>query len=170
MQIPLDRVGLLQDGVYLCRVTEVEDRTSQKGNAYVNLTCEVLDDHKRETGNTIWHTLTMTPKAKFMVSKFLDAVGAPKEGNLNSRSLKGKLFWAEIGKDTYQGKSKNVIKTPLTAEEAQRDENLFSNTFASFDEPDPEPEGFDPNDISSWEEEETLGSVPEEMDETDVKF
>lgn len=174
MNIPLDRVGLLPDGIYLCRVTETEDRTSQAGNPYVNLTCEVLDDMGRPTEAILWHTLTMTPKARFMVSKFLDAIGAPKTegGSLNSRSLKGKRFWAEIGKDTYQGKSKNVIKNPLTPEEAKKDEDTINNVFSTTYEPDPEPTGeFDPNDVGTWEEDEDgPGSLPDEMSEDDVKF
>lgn len=170
MQIPLDRVGLLADGIYLLRVTDTEDRTSAAGNAYVNLTCDVLDENGKGTGNTIWHTLTMTPKARFMVSKFMDAIGAPKEGTLNSRSLKGKKFWAQVGRDTYQGKSKNVVNSPLTWEEAKKDEDSISNVFSTSFEAD-EPEGFDDNDIANWsEDDDSLASLPEEMAEEDTKF
>lgn len=169
MQIPLERVGLLPDGIYRIRVTETEDRTSQAGNAYVNLTCEVLDDMGKSTDVVIWHTLTMTPKARFMVGKFMDAIGAPTTGTMNSRSLKGKQFWAQVGKDTYQGKSKNVIVTPLTAEEAKKDADTINNVFSTSFEAEPEENGFDPNDVSNWEEEEGPGSLPEEMEE-DTKF
>jgi len=167
MQISLDRVGLLEDGIYKVRVTETEDRTSAAGNPYVNLTCDVLNDMDKSTGTTVWHTLTMTPKSKFMVSKFMDAIGAPPTGSINSRSLKGKTFWAQIGKDTYQGKTKNVITECLTPEQAKRDEDTINNVFNTASFEDDGPAGSQEDDISAWETEEddSLASLPDEMQE-----
>ena len=174
MQIPLDRVGLLDDGIYKIRITETEDRTSAAGNAYVNLTCDVLDGMGKPNGTTVWHTLTMTPKAKVMVSQFLNAVGAPLTGSLNSRSLKGKTFWAKVGKDTYQGKTKNIIVSALTPEEAKQEPDTINNVWnlGGSDE-DPISNGFNrEDDLSSWDEEDdSTANLPDEMlEESDTKF
>jgi hypothetical protein len=169
MKIDLERSTLLADGIYKVRIMETEDRTSAAGNPYVNLTCDVLDEAGKSTGNTIWHTLTMTPKAKFMVGRFLDAVGAPLTGSLNSRSLKNKTLWAKIGKDTYQGKSKNVIIEPLTPEQAGKDAETINNVFNLGDDADTS-NGFE-DDIAGWETEDDdgLANVPDEMSE-DSRF
>jgi hypothetical protein len=170
MQIPLDRVGLLPDGVYMVRVTETEDRTSAAGNAYVNLTCTVLDEMGKDTGTTIWHTLTMTPKSRYMVSAFMDAVGAPATGSISSRALKGKYFWAQIGKDTYQGKSKNVIVTCLTPEQAKKDPDTIHNVFNLSLVDEAPSKGFEDDDIAAWEEDDdSTATLPDEMME-DTKF
>jgi hypothetical protein len=170
MNIPLERVGLLEDGIYMARVTETEDRTSAAGNPYVNLTCQILDDMGRDSGTIIWHTLTMTTKSRVMVGQFLDAVGAPSSGSLNSRSLKGKYFWAKIGKDTYQGKTKNIIVQCLTAGQAKKDVDTINNVFNLSTEDDEPSNGFDGGDLSSWEEEDdSTATIPDEMTE-DTKF
>jgi hypothetical protein len=168
MRIPLDRVGLLTDGIYRIRITESEDRTSSAGNPYVNLTCDVLDENGRSMDTTIWNSLSMSPKAKFMVSKFLDAIGAPMEGNLSSRSLKGKSFWASVGRETYQGKTKNVILDYLTPEQARKDPSSIQNVFSLDGAVDDNSNGFDAEDsIESWDDDESLASLPEEMSETE---
>lgn len=168
MNIDLERSTLVPDGIYKLRITETEDRTSAAGNPYVNLTCEILDSAGKPTGNILWHTLTMTPKAKFMVGRFLDAVGAPLTGTISSRSLKNKTLWAKVGKDTYQGKSKNVIDEPLTPEQAGKDADTIHNVFTLGNEPE-ETAGFD-GGLESWEEEDdSPASIPEEMSE-DTRF
>lgn len=171
MNIPLDRVGILEDGIYKVRVTETEDRTSAAGNAYVNLTCTIYDDMGQDTGVTVWHTLTMTKKSMPMVGQFLDAVGAPKTGSLNSRSLKGKYFWAKIGKDTYQGRTKNVISTCLTPEQAKKEEDSINNVFNLSVEEEPSSNGYDEEDgPESWDDDDSTATLPEEMEEGDTKF
>jgi len=168
MNIPLERVGLLDDGIYKIRVTETEDRTSTNGNPYVNLTCSVLDERGQETGVQIWHTLTMTKKSMPMVGQFLDAVGAPTTGSISSRALKGKTFWAQVGKDTYQGRTKNVIKSPLTPEQAKKDADSIHNVFnMSADEETPS-NGFHDDDVESWDndDEDSTATLPEEMEDT----
>ena len=170
MNIPLDRVGLLEDGIYKLRVKETEDRTSAAGNPYVNLTCEVLDNNGRPTETTLWNTLTMTPKAKFMVSKFLDAIQAPAEGSISSRSLRGKTFWAKVGRQTYEGKTKNVIDDYLTPEQAKKDPDTIQNVFnASFADDEPSNgKGFNDNGPESWDEEDDnspVQNLPDEMTE-----
>jgi hypothetical protein len=170
MNIPLERVGLLADGVYKVRVTETEDRTSAAGNAYVNLTCQVLDDMGKDSGVVVWHTLTMTPKSRSMVSQFLDAIQAPTTGKIDSRFFKGKTFWAQIGRDTYQGKTKNVITTCLTAEQAKKDEDSIHNVFNLGMDEEPASNGFsDDDDPASWDDDSTA-NLPEEMSEEDAKF
>lgn len=170
MNIPLDRVGLLPDGVYKIRITETEDRTSAAGNPYVNLTCTVLDEMGKDTGTTIWHTLTMTPKSRYMVSAFMDAIKAPATGSISSRALKGKTFWAQVGKDTYQGKSKNVISACLTTEQAKKDEDSINNVFnLSMGDDEPRSNGFQDDDLSSWEDDDdSTATLPEEMTEDTV--
>lgn len=172
MNIPLDRVGVLEDGIYKVRITETEDRTSAAGNAYVNLTCAVYDDMGRDTGVVVWHTLTMTKKSMPMVGQFLDAVGAPKTGSLNSRSLKGKFLWAKIGKDTYQGRTKNVIAMCLTPEQAKKDEDTINNVFSLSVEDDEPNNGFHDDDgPESWDDDDdSTATLPEEMEDGDTKF
>lgn len=167
MQIPLDRVDLLEDGIYKIRVTETEDRTSAAGNPYVNLSCSVLNDMGKDSGIIVWHTLTMTPKSRIMVGQFLDAVGAPKSGSLNSRLLKGKSFWGQIGKETYKGKTRNIIVSCLTPEQANKDEDTIRNVF-DLNNVEDNSEGFN-DDLASWEEDDSTASLPEEMME-DTKF
>lgn len=169
MQIPLERVGVLDDGIYMIRITETEDRTSAAGNAYVNLTCTVLDDMGKDSGVVIWHTLTMTPKSRPMVSAFLDAIGAPLTGNISSRAFKGKKFWANVGKDTYQGKTKNVIKACLTPEQAKRDEDTINNVFSLSMDDEPSGNGFVDDDPASWDDDDSTATLPDEMTE-DTKF
>jgi hypothetical protein len=167
MNIPLERVGVLNDGIYKIRVTETEDRTSAAGNAYVNLTCTVLDDMGKDSGITIWHTLTMTPKSRFMVSQFLDAIGAPPTGSMNSRSFKGKTFWAQVGKDTYQGKTKNTISACLTPEQAKKEPDSIHNVFnLSGMEEEPSNNGFEDGDLESWDDDDSTATLPDEMDDT----
>jgi hypothetical protein len=175
MNIPLERVGVLSDGVYKIRITETEDRTSAAGNAYVNLTCTVLDDMGKDSGVTIWHTLTMTPKSRFMIGQFLDAIGAPATGSINSRSFKGKTFWAQVGKDTYQGKTKNIISACLTPEQAKKEPDTIHNVFNLNGMEDESPSnGYDDSDLTSWDEDDddSTATLPEEMDEEaeDTKF
>jgi len=172
MQIPLDRVGLLDNGIYKIRITDTEDRTSAAGNAYVNLTCSVLDEMGKDTGTVVWHTLTMTPKSRVMISQFMDAVDAPPSGSINSRSLKGKSFWAQIGKDTYQGKTKNIISACLTPEQAKKGEETINNSFnlSGMEEESSPNNGFSDDGFASWEEDDdSNANLPDEMTE-DTKF
>jgi hypothetical protein len=113
----------------------------------------------------------MTPKAKFMVGKFLDAIGAPPTGTVNSRIFKGKVFWAKLGKDSYQGKTKNVVVDYLTPEQAGKDPETINNVFNLELGDEPENKGFNEDDIESWDDDDDspVVAVPDELTE-DSRF
>jgi hypothetical protein len=178
--IPLQRTGLVPDGKYKLLVTEVEKKPGKSGFDYIALTLVILDDDGRPMDSNIYDNLSLSPKSKFMVSNFLDAIQAPTEGEIHYKAFKGKKLYATIGKEAYQGKLKNVVTTFHTPEEMGFPEERLNESYEYVPTEDEDEESSGPKPFE-WSDDVTeevdsssiVDEMPEEMEEgtdEDVKF
>lgn len=123
-----DEPGLKPGAKYPCEVIEAEERTSKKGNAYINLKIRVFED---ENSFTMYDVLM--PKMPMKLKAFCRACGLMEH-------YKAKNVAAEdcLG------------KTPLVELSKERDDNGYLKPFSyhensAYEEPinDKKPEGSD---------------------------
>lgn len=172
MEIPLERTGgraLLKEGVYRLRIEGVEERMGPSGSPYLSLTLSVIGSNGRPTESKIWDNLSFAPKARFKVDQILDALEAPEEGTVTPRYFLGKLLYATLGTDSYQGTLKNVVKQYLPPGKAV--EMLEKQAEEDGLEYTPPPD----SPLVSFEDEEDdeesiVSNAPDELEEEDIPF
>lgn len=150
MRVPLKRDAarsVLPDGVYEVVVEDVEDKEGKdSGIPYMNLRLSVRRNG-RPVGGSVWDIVSMSDNAAFRLAQFLDAVGAPEDGDVASQWFKGKKAFAKLITDTYNDEPRNKVKTYLTREQAeeilerQTDDDLGMITPLDDDEPAPSRRG-----------------------------
>lgn len=122
IRVPLKRDAsrsVLPDGVYEVVVEEVEDKEGKEsGIPYMNLRLSVRKN-ERPVGGSIWDIISMSENAAFRLANFLDAVGAPEDGDVSSQWFKGKKAFAKLITDTYNDEPRNKVKSYLTREQAE---------------------------------------------------
>jgi hypothetical protein len=128
--------GIRPDGIYKFRIGEVEVKEGQKGQ-YISMRLTFADD---PNSTTLYHNLSLTDKARFMVDKFLDAIGAPKTGKMSVAKLKGNTLYALITNETYNNRVRNVIAEFVT------EDNINPNDVQSATSADTNPNDDDDDD------------------------
>lgn len=152
-RIPTKRdanAGILDDGVYLLRVEDAEEKTSpNSGNDYLQLRFSVLKNGEPQ-GRSLWDILSFQENARFKFDQIFDALDAPEDEEVTIPWFKGKRVYALLATDQYNGNLKNVVKTYLTKAKAeellvkQREARLEAGEAVTDDidfgnEPEPEP-------------------------------
>lgn len=99
MNLNLDRSSRVKPGVYKVRIEEVDDtQAGPSGFLNIKLTYQIISSSGKPTGRQLFDNLSMSPKARFNMDNFLDAINAPEEGNVSPRSFKGKSLWVQVDK------------------------------------------------------------------------
>jgi hypothetical protein len=148
IRVPLNRElsrSVLPDGIYQVVIEDVEDKVGKdSGIPYMNLTLSVRRNG-RPVGGSIWDIVSMSDAAAFKLAQFLDAVGAPEDGEVSSQWFKGKKLWARLYTDVYDGDPRNKVKKFLTEEQAQKVLDTMGEEaevdFQTDDEPAPAKRG-----------------------------
>lgn len=121
MRVPLKRDAarsVLPDGVYQVVIEDVEDKVGRdSGIDYMNLRLSIRKNG-RPVGGSVWDIVSMSDNAAFKLAQFLDAVGAPEDGEVNSQWFKGKRAYAKLITDVYEGQPRNKVKNYLTEDQA----------------------------------------------------
>lgn len=122
IRVPLNRETarpVLPDGIYQVVIEDVEDKVGREsGVPYMNLRLSVRKNG-RPVGGSIWDIVSMSENAAFKLAEFLDAVGAPEEGDVSSQWFKGKRAYAKIHTEIYDNEPRNKVKKYLTTEAAE---------------------------------------------------
>jgi hypothetical protein len=82
---------------------------------YLRMRYECIEEGPEE-GFEATDNLSLSPKAKFKMDAFLDAVGLPRTGKVMASSFDGKELIVTIGMDEYQGTVRPKVEAylPLT--------------------------------------------------------
>lgn len=115
-QLDLERISVVKPGIYKIRIDEVDDSSNgPSGFLNIKMNCSILSSSGKPTGRTTWTNLSMSPKARFKIDKFLDAINAPEEGKVSPKSFKGKTLWVRIEKGkNNRGETVSQITDYLT--------------------------------------------------------
>ena len=111
------RLSHLEEGDYQVRIKDWKFETSKAGNEMINLQLEEV-----ETKNYIWDYLVFTPKAQWKIKQFIPAICKELEKSVYMdesfmNAIVGEHLWANLGTDTYDGKTKNTITGYLEGKE-----------------------------------------------------
>lgn len=104
MGINLDRsTGLVTEGMHLFKIITAEDGASKESGQPMWVIGMECQDGEEDKGKkfTLW--LSMVPAARFKVDNFLDAIGAPKHGEMEAGQCVGKLLKIYITHGEYNG-------------------------------------------------------------------
>lgn len=124
----------IPDGIHVARLVDAEEREGQSsGMPYIALTLEIEADADWD-GQRVWANLSLSPKARFKVDEFLDAVQAPDEGEATIEKFLGLKMKIQVENKTYTtreggtGEKAEVLKflplafkEPLTSVAAKPD-------------------------------------------------
>lgn len=90
----------LPEGVHAFVITDVQEKVGGSGFPYIALTLECTENAEWQ-GKKVWTNISLSPQARFKVDEFLDAVGAPENGNATAMDFVGKSFKARIVMESY---------------------------------------------------------------------
>lgn len=123
--IPLERTANepVAEGVHLFEIISFTEGEGDKG-PYWKFMCECLTEG--ENSKTVPMFVSLSPAARWRAELFLDAVAAPKKGEVSADKFVGKKFRAQITHELYDGKPQSRIgemwqvgqKPPTPAAEA----------------------------------------------------
>jgi|TARA_R110002051_G_scaffold295739_1_gene361614 hypothetical protein len=123
----------LEEGEYELRLKDYEFRTSKAGNEIINLMFE-----EAKTKRYIWDNLVFTPKAQWKIKQFLPSIGqevgkSAKMDESYMNNIVGEHLWAEVGTDTYEGKTKNTIERYVVGKERSSRKVIDDEDVPSWD-------------------------------------
>lgn len=173
MNIPLERTSLLASGTYKFRIIKVEVVTeTPSGFPRISLTLDVMTEEGRPLDRQMFDSISLSPKARFRVDDFLNAIGAGKEGSLDSKQLRGKTFKGIVGKQTYKGRESNIVDGYIAFDPEDGDPPSFDSTSNDDEEYDYDanqpPKGFNP--LEDEDDEESESKIPEDSTDEDIPF
>jgi hypothetical protein len=99
----------LPEGTYQFQVSEAEAAESQAGNSMINLRLNVVND-PQYTGRTVFDRLVLTAGSARRLKAFADAAGMDFRMGVDPDELVGKIVWAEVQHEEYQGELNARIK------------------------------------------------------------
>lgn len=112
IMIDLDRnTGLVTVGTHAFKITKINlsDQPGSSGFHYFFVNCECADPSGDDRGKQALLTLSLSPKAAFVMHEFLDAMNAPKKGNMTAdqfaKAYEGKFFRATVTHSERGGKT-----------------------------------------------------------------
>ena len=123
----------LDEGEYELRIKDYEFRTSKAGNEIINIMYEEV-----KTKKYIWDNLVFTPKAQWKIKQFLPAIGqevgkSVKMDENYMNNIVGEHLWAQVGTDTYEGKTKNTVEKYLVGKERSPRKGIEDEDVPSWD-------------------------------------
>lgn len=142
---------ILPDGIYRLLVEKTEEKTGQSGVPYMNVRLKPILNGK-VSNQAVWDVISTNPTARFKVDQFLDATQAPEDGEVDIRWFEGKMVFATLMSDMYNGNIRNKVGRYLSQEEAMEqlealgddseynlDEDEDNDSLTSTWESEPEP-------------------------------
>jgi hypothetical protein len=166
-RIPLERSGLLPDGTYKMMIKKAEMKQG-KEHQYIALELIAFGSNGKPTDDVIYDNVSLAPKSRWVLRSLLDAIDAPKDGTMDVRELRGKVFYATLGNETYQGRIKNTVAAFITPEMAGVSYSELSNSGDYFPDEDETPspkKGFEwsDEDVTDDEESSVVDQMPDEL-------
>jgi hypothetical protein len=107
--------GALPEGVHSFRIVEVEEREGPSEWPYLNVTMEVEEGSDYD-GQRVWATVSLSPKARWKLEEFLDAVQAPEEGELYGDDFVGVRVRTTIIHEQWEGQTRARVERFLPME------------------------------------------------------
>jgi|WetSurMetagenome_2_1015567.scaffolds.fasta_scaffold134854_3 hypothetical protein len=98
----------LPEGVYQFQINEAEEAESQAGNPMVNLRLAVVND-PQYNGRTVFDRLVLTAASARRLKAFGDAAGLDFRMGVDPAEMVGKIVWAEVKHEEYQGETNAKI-------------------------------------------------------------
>lgn len=114
--------GLVSMGVHTFRVARISlsHEPGDSGYHFFFVNCECTDSGE-DRGKEALLILSLSPKARFKLDEFLDAIEAPKDGEISAerftKEFTGKYFRADIVHDDSRGKPQANMSNLLPASE-----------------------------------------------------
>ena len=166
-RIPLERSGLLPDGKYKMMIKKAEMKQG-KEHQYIALELIAFGPNGKPTDDIIYDNVSMAPKSRWVLRSLLDAIDAPKDGTMDVKELRGKVFYANLGNETYQGRIKNTVTAFITPEMAgvsNEDLAADSQYFPDEEERSPLQRSFEWSDEDATDDEESslVDQMPDEL-------
>ncbi len=100
MSTPMKYRRGISDGIHTFRLTEFSEQMGGSGHPYWRYNMVCVDKEDKDQSVTLF--VSLSPAARFKQEEFLDAVGAPDEGQGYGEAFEGKLVRAEISHDKYK--------------------------------------------------------------------
>lgn len=135
--ISFKREGLLDDGIYRLRIDDIEQKTSQAGNPYLNVKYAVIV-RGQPRGGALWDVISLTPQSRFVVEAFLDSLGAPNtDDEVSPQWFKGKFLWARLKTGMWKDKFRNEVDSYVVGPDAEQEVVANEHEDVDFGKPPP---------------------------------
>jgi hypothetical protein len=102
-----EKQGVIDEGDYILKVDDVEQKESDAGNSYLAIT--FLVDEGEFQGKKVYHNCSLQPQALFNLRGVLEALGFEVPTgvmDLDPADMIGETCGAAIAHETYEGKTK----------------------------------------------------------------
>jgi hypothetical protein len=114
-QIPLERDSILSAGVHSFVIKEVKEAVGKEsGSPYLKIQYICIDAGP-EAKKSVYGNLSLTPQSRWIVDQFLDAVGFPSTGTIDTASFVGKKLRARVVHTEFNGKTKAELSIFIPA-------------------------------------------------------
>ena len=133
--------GIPDEGDYVLEVNDVEQKTSEAGNAYLGFTFAIADGQFK--GKKVYHNCSLQPQALFNLRGVLEALGyevpqGPRD--LDIADLIGDTCGGSISHEKYEGKLKARIVEFFKVEDMGQEEEPAPTKVVKKTAPEPEEE------------------------------
>jgi len=99
----------LPEGIYQFQVNDAEETESQAGNPMVVLRLAVVND-PQYNGRTVFDRLVIMASMARRLKSFATAAGLDVSHGVDTDAMRGKIVWAEVEHEEYQGEMNAKIK------------------------------------------------------------
>jgi len=124
--------GTISEGCHLMKILELEERDGPTGYPYINVTLQVtersVDNDKR-----LWTVLSLSPKARFKIEEFLDAMEVKPGGEVDLMGFAGRNIYGIVQHEMYNGKLQSRIDRFVTPADGKE----MMSAMGVSDGPDP---------------------------------
>jgi hypothetical protein len=97
-------------GRYPARIDKVEDQTSEKGNAYWQVTFTLTEEPA--IGRKVWGNFMLQPQSLWKLRQLMKAIGMPTQGvgNLVADEFIGQEVGVIVINETYEGEPRSRVQ------------------------------------------------------------
>ena len=99
----------LPEGVYQFQITDADETESQAGNPMVKLKLAVVND-PQYNGRVVYDNLVITASTARRLAAFAAAAQMDFRMGVNTDEMVGKVVWAEVQHEEYNGEMNAKIK------------------------------------------------------------
>jgi len=114
-QIPLQRDSILSAGVHSFVIKEVKEAVGKESGIPYLKVQYICIDAGPEAKKSVYGNLSLSPQSRWIVDQFLDAIGFPITGSVNSDDFVGKKLRARVIHTEFNGKVKAEVNTFIPA-------------------------------------------------------